>query len=683
MKKLLNHYMGLWMYFLMIGMLGSCSEEEIPGNMQNVPTKKEPYYVTVSLSDEKDADSRMVLYQADKGLKSVWVEGDDFTLINQQDNVAYTFHLSEGEGTSLGRFVCYEGEPVQHADERWRLFYPASITSQEDYDAKISLLGQVQKGDGNMDHLNERLSMRHQIRHYSDIRLGNTNYQTTFVNPATGRRVTGTTTASNLRKNVIVKIDASNFPVDMQPVSLDLEVINSNKVTFRSANNTYVSGNRAWAKATMELQDFDKDKDLVAYMAQSYKDLVFPAGSVLRLTVTDVSGENYYSEKHFEVDDTIPGKSLFTLKYSDGWKRGTNYNYRSKDFSDDGNVVQLQKASVENGINVVFMGDGFSDRQISEGLYHSTMLQGYEAFFMEEPYKSFKHFFNIYYVVAVSEQEGCIVQIYPNRTAFKTCFGRESHVEGDNEIVRQYSYKVKELADVLDDFVTSVVMINSSNDAGTCFMFLPQNTYSSAQGYSVAYFPAMEGFEEMSEVLNHEANGHGFGKLADEYVRESVNFWTDPSLYQDSYGWYMNVDVQSDPSLTLWSEFYTGDYITKEGIGAYLGAYAVPEIGGYYRPTYNSIMRYNTDGFNAPSRKAIYVRMHKLVYGEEWTWEDHKDEFLAWDAMFGMPDQPTAATSSAAPGAYVTNAGSDENEIITIVEPFVPLAPPVIIEKKP
>jgi len=683
MKKLLNHYMGLWMYFLMIGMLGSCSEEEIPGNMQNVSTKKEPYYVTVSLSDEKDADSRMVLYQADKGLKSVWVEGDDFTLINQQDNVAYTFHLSEGEGTSLGRFVCYEGEPVQHADERWRLFYPASITSQEDYDAKISLLGQVQKGDGNMDHLNERLSMRHLIRHYSDIRLGNKNYQTTFVNPETGGRLTGSTTASNLRKNVIVKIDVSNLPIDMQPVSLDLEVFNSNKVTFRSANNTYVSGNRAWAKATMELQDFDKDKDLVAYMAQSYKDMVFPAGSRLRLTVTDISGENYYSEKYFEVDDTIPGKSLFTLKYSDGWKRGTNYNYRSKDFSDDGLVVQLQKASVDNGINVVFMGDGFSDRQVSDGLYHEVMMQGYEAFFLEEPYKSFKHLFNIYYVVAVSEQEGCIVQIYPNRTAFKTCFGRESHVEGDNEIVRQYSYKVKELADVLDDFVTSVVMINSSNDAGTCFMFLPQNTYSSAQGYSVAYFPAMEGFEEMSEVLNHEANGHGFGKLADEYVRESVNSWIDPSLYQDSYGWYMNVDVQSDPSLTLWSEFYTGDYITKEGIGAYLGAYAVPEIGGYYRPTYNSIMRYNTDGFNAPSRKAIYVRMHKLVYGEEWTWEDHKDEFLAWDAMFGMPDQPTAATSSAAPGAYVTNAGSDENEIITIVEPFVPLAPPVIIEKKP
>lgn len=683
MEKVLNHYMGLWMYFLMIGMLGSCSEEEIPGNMQNVPTKKEPYYVTVSLSDEKDADSRMVLYQADKGLKSVWVEGDDFTLINQQDNVAYTFHLSEGEGTSLGRFVCYEGEPVQHADERWRLFYPASITSQEDYDAKISLLGQVQKGDGNMDHLNERLSMRHQIRHYSDIRLGNTNYQTTFVNPATGRRVTGTTTASNLRKNVIVKIDASNFPVDMQPVSLDLEVINSNKVTFRSANNTYVSGNRAWAKATMELQDFDKDKDLVAYMAQSYKDLVFPAGSVLRLTVTDVSGENYYSEKHFEVDDTIPGKSLFTLKYSDGWKRGTNYNYRSKDFSDDGLVVQLQKASVDNGINVVFMGDGFSDRQVSDGLYHEVMMQGYEAFFLEEPYKSFKHFFNIYYVVAVSEQEGCPEHMYTRNTAFKTYFGPETHVGGDDEIVKQYTYKVPVLMDANEDFLTSIVMMNSSKHAGTCWMHAPQNDYTSAQGYAVGYFPAMASFEKMSEVLNHEANGHAFGKLADEYVNEVANSCPNVEYYHEEYRWYMNVDTQSDPALTLWSEFYVGDYITKEGIGAYLGANAAPTYAGFYRPTYNSIMRDNTDGFNAPSRKEIYVRMHKLVYGEEWTWEDHKDEFLAWDAMFGMPDQPTAATSSAAPGAYVTNAGSDENEIITIVEPFVPLAPPVIIEKKP
>lgn len=681
MKNFLNHYMGFWMCFLMSCMSGSCSEEEIPSNKQDVPMKKEPYYVTVSL-DNEGSDGRMVLYQADKGLKSVWVEGDGFTLINQKDSVAYTFELMEGVGTSQGVFVCNEGEPVQHADERWRLFYPASITSQEDYDAKISLLGQVQKGDGNMDHLNERLSMRHQIRHYSDIRLGNSDYQTTFVNPATGHRVTGTTTASNLRKNVIVKIDVSNLPVDMQPVSLDLEVFNSNKVTFRSANNTYVSGDRAWAKATMELQDFDKDKDLVAYMAQSYKDLVFPAGSVLRLTVTDVSGENYYSEKYFEADDTIPGKSLFTLKYSDSWKRGINYNYRSKDYADDGNVVQLQKASVENGINVVFMGDGFSDRQVSDGLYHETMMQGYEAFFLEEPYKSFKHFFNIYYVVAVSEQEGCTEHVYTGNTAFKTYFGQGSHVGGDNEIVKQYTYKVPALMDANEDFLTSIVMMNSSKHAGTCWMYGPQNDYTSAQGYAVGYFPAMVGFEKMSEVLNHEANGHGFGKLADEYVDETVMSFVEAAYYQQ-YGWYMNVDMQSDPSQTLWSEFYTGDYITKEGIGAYLGAYAVPESIGYYRPTYNSIMRDNTEGFNAPSRKAIYVRMHKLVYGEDWTWEDHKDEFLAWDAMFGMPDQPTAEGSTLASGTHVTNTGSDESEIITVIEPFVPLAPPVIVNDKP
>lgn len=682
MKNLLNHYMGWWMYFLVLCLFEGCTEEEISGNIQESQTEKEPYYVTVCLDDA--VDSRLALYPGEKGVKSVWTAGDGFTLINQEDNVAYTFELEKGAGTSKGVFVCHSGEPIQHAKEKWSLFYPASITSQEEYENQVSLLGQVQKGDGNMEHLNERLSMRHQIRHYSDIRLGNTSYKTTFVNPETGEQVTGTTNPAYLYKNRILKIDASNLPVDMQPVSLNLQVFNSNVVTFVNANGSY--SKQDYDRTSLELQEFDKDKDFIAYMAQGgYYKMIFPAESILRLSVTDESGETYYSDKFFEENDTIPSGCLLTLKYSDGWKRGNNYNYRSTDFSSDGQVVQLQQATVENGINVVFMGDGFSDRQIADGLYEEVMKQGYEAFFVEEPFKSFRHYFNIYYVVAVSEQEGVKYQFDSNNTntAFKTYFGEGTHVSGDNNIVKQYTYKVPALSNVHQDFLTSVVMINSAEYAGTCQMSFPIEEYSSGQGYAVGYFPAMRDPYDLVQVLNHEANGHGFGKLCDEYVNERLTTYSAAEYYQKECKWYMNVDRQSDPSLSLWSEFYVGDYITKEGIGAYLGANNAPTSAKYYRPTYNSIMRDNADGFNAPSRKEIYVRMHKLVYGEEWTWENHKDEFLAWDVMFGMPDHPTAPESSAAPGTYISNVGEDGGGIVKIVKEFVPLAPPVIIEKKP
>ena len=62
-------------------------------------------------------------------------------------------------------------------------------------------------------------------------------------------------------------------------------------------------------------------------------------------------------------------------------------------------------------------------------------------------------------------------------------------------------------------------------------------------------------------------------------------------------------------------------------IGVFEGA--VTYATGAYRATSNSIMNQNTDGFNAPSRYAIWYRINKLAYGVEWsgTYED----FVTWD----------------------------------------------------
>ena len=82
--------------------------------------------------------------------------------------------------------------------------------------------------------------------------------------------------------------------------------------------------------------------------------------------------------------------------------------YESTDFSADGKAYTLQTASDGNGINVVLMGDAFSDRQIADGTYENVMKQAADAFFSEEPYTSFKDMFNVYYVNAVSKNEGYV-----------------------------------------------------------------------------------------------------------------------------------------------------------------------------------------------------------------------------------------------------------------------------------
>lgn len=76
----------------------------------------------------------------------------------------------------------------------------------------------------------------------------------------------------------------------------------------------------------------------------------------------------------------------------------------------------------------------------------------------------------------------------------------------------------------------------------------------------------------------------------------------------------------------IWRYFITDTRYRSEKIGIYEGASLYPY--GVYRATENSIMKYNTGGFNAPSRWAIYKRIMELA-GEEYDFE----RFLVYDEI--------------------------------------------------
>ena len=52
---------------------------------------------------------------------------------------------------------------------------------------------------------------------------------------------------------------------------------------------------------------------------------------------------------------------------------------------------------------------------------------------------------------------------------------------------------------------------------------------------------------------------------------------------------------------------------------------------GVWRPSETSIMLSNEGVFNAPSREAIYYRIHKLAYGMEWVYD--YETFVEYDAV--------------------------------------------------
>ena len=331
--------------------------------------------------------------------------------------------------------------------------------------------------------------------------------------------------------------------------------------------------------------------------------------------------------------------------------------YISTDYSQDGEVTVLQQASDGNGIDLVLMGDAFTDRQIADGTYDEVMRKMADAFFSEEPYASFRHLFNVRSVKAVSSTEG----YEHGGQALAGWFGDGTSVGGNDSKCMEYARKAVSSEQM--DQTLIIVAMNSTRYAGTCYMYYPSGG-DYGNGLSIAYFPIGETDEGLAQVVHHEAGGHGFAKLADEYAYE--NMGTIPQSEIDNrnatvpYGWWRNCDFTDDPELVKWSHFLADSRYRFDGLGLFEGGFTYWK--GVWRPTENSIMRYNTDGFNAPSREAIWYRIHKLAYGDDWEYD--YEEFVAYDAL-------NRKTSS-----YSASRGN------TVERHAKPTSPPVVIPRR-
>ena len=325
--------------------------------------------------------------------------------------------------------------------------------------------------------------------------------------------------------------------------------------------------------------------------------------------------------------------------------------YTSSDYSQDGQVTRIHSATVGKGIDVVFVGDAFADKD--QVLFNKYVELGKEAFFTEEPFKSTKDRFNIYRIGSVSKN-GIITQ-EGGDTKFSAQFGDGTYISGDHDAVFRFVQDKMPSVNLKKTIV--FVIVNKAKYAGTCWMF--------SDNKAVCYVPLCRNENEYAQTLRHEGCGHGFGKLADEYFYDSMGRIPDDKVSElkkwkgFAYGFYENVDLTSDPNTILWSKFISDSRYSGK-VGVYEGGYTYPY--GVYRPTDNSIMRYNTGGFNAPSREAIYKKIMKFSEGNAWTYD--YETFVAFDAPARSAE---AVTRAAAQCAAVDKAN------------FIPLAPPVMV----
>jgi hypothetical protein len=292
---------------------------------------------------------------------------------------------------------------------------------------------------------------------------------------------------------------------------------------------------------------------------------------------------------------------------------------------EDGAVIKLQEASEGNGIDIVLMGDGYQARSITDGTYEAVMREAMEYFLEIEPFSSYRHLFNVYSVNVVSGKEN----------ALGTYYGEGTSIIGDDE--KCFDYAAKALsADRMEDALV-IVVINSTEFGGSTYMYAPRTEGDWAGGRSVSYIPKVQKKMDFRGLIQHEAGGHGFAKLADEYVGSPDDPISqsemDRKRANEKYGWYRNIDFTDDPLTVKWAHILSDERYAPEPEGLYEGALGYGS--GVWRPTYTSIMKDNQGAFNAPSREIIWCRIHKLAYGSEW--KHDFEAFAEYDTKNRLP----------------------------------------------
>ena len=330
--------------------------------------------------------------------------------------------------------------------------------------------------------------------------------------------------------------------------------------------------------------------------------------------------------------------------------QSTAFRYSDKE------TVKLHSATVGKGVNIIMMGDGYTVKDMNKGTgkYEQDMRKATETFFSVYPYNKYRDHFNVYMVAAISNREGISNEstglMIDNK--FKTVWaGKSTLITCDDDIVVEYVDAISDLTTVNIHDLTVIMPINANIYAGTCNMWIAYQNFGN--GFSISMCPIGNYFEE---IIMHEAGGHGFAKLADEYYANPTYYHPyetipdddrDDINYVKKFGGYENIDLYGDIILTSWKGF--SDLSKYQIVGTFEGAYTYGK--GIWRPEYNSCMNNNIPYFNAPSRWAQVRRIKKLA-GLDYSFS----QFLQDDIIPAYP---------------ATTRRYDDKT-------FIPLAPPVI-----
>lgn len=352
--------------------------------------------------------------------------------------------------------------------------------------------------------------------------------------------------------------------------------------------------------------------------------------------------------------DSRDGKVVFRLKDKDYTHECsvTQYGY---EYGED-EWITLQKATKGNngGINIVLLGDGFNAKDIASGKYLNDIKQEVEYFFGIEPYKTYRDYFNVYTAIPLSTESGVgtVNTIRYNR--FNTTFTGGVGLKADYDEVFNYALGAPTVNKGNLNQTLIIMVPNSTDYGGICQMwedgsaiaFCPQSTY----GYPL----------DTRGVIQHEAGGHGFGKLGDEYIYHNafIDFCDCTCCGHvfefnaaKSLGWFDNLELTGKMHSVGWSHLIFDDRYS-DIVDIYEGGYM--HNRGVFRSEPNSCMNNDIPYYSTISRESIVKRI-KAYAGETYSFEDFvkndkRDAGIVESRAFGgNGDQRTSGTYQHAP----------------------------------
>lgn len=352
--------------------------------------------------------------------------------------------------------------------------------------------------------------------------------------------------------------------------------------------------------------------------------------------------------------DSRDGKVVFRLKDKD-YTHECSVSQYGYEYGED-EWITLQKATKGNngGINIVLLGDGFNAKDIASGKYLNDIKQEVEYFFGIEPYKTYRDYFNVYTAIPLSTESGVgtVNTIRYNR--FNTTFTGGVGLKADYDEVFDYALGAPTVNKGNLNQTLIIMVPNSTDYGGICQMwedgsaiaFCPQSTY----GYPL----------DTRGVIQHEAGGHGFGKLGDEYIYHNafIDFCGCSCCGHvlefnaaKSLGWYDNLELTGKMHSVGWSHLIFDDRYS-DIVDIYEGGYM--HNRGVFRSEPNSCMNNDIPYYSTISRESIVKRI-KAYAGETYSFEDFvkndkRDAGIVESRAFGgNGDQRTSGTYQHAP----------------------------------